>query len=179
MIPEKDYVFNPEKHPQKHGVVIFLVNELGCILYGEQLVNNGRGSRGDLSLIGESRDTSGSREFLLMKALKEEIGSDNVRSVLMPDNLRTAWLGSVTFLTGVNAQVYCLKWIGGSQVPVRINSNGSISDDDFMALGWISLEDLQNIEVGGKSMRRGMQNVIWAVLSNERAVERVLAISKL
>jgi len=168
----KDYVYNPERSAKTHGVVIFLVNRRGEVLYGRQLIDTSRGKKGEKSLIGESREQGG-RQEVIKQSLVQELGKEYLEKIVIPDNLREAWLGSVRFIDGVNAQAFCLSWKGlPDEIPRRSSENDDPEANDFIAEGWLPLEKLKQLD-----LREGMSNVLAQVLENPKAVSKIKGLS--
>lgn len=177
MKEERDYIYSPEEEAGTHGVVVPIVKQADGgvqVLYGKQLFNNQRGEGGERSLVGEAREGRETREQTLRRGLREELGADNVGKVVIPKDLRYAWVGAMDFLPGVNAQVYCLKWRGGDGIPVRSEPNGQQDANDFVAEGWCSLAELSSLE----NLRPGMRNIAEKILANPKVLGRIERIAK-
>jgi len=175
---EQDYIYSPERKARTHGVVVLIVKYVDGgvqVLYGSQLFNNRRGESGEGSLVGEAREGRETKKQTLERGLREELGLENLGKVVIPVNLRDAWVGSTRFLPGVNAQVFCLQWRGQSgEVPVREVPNGEQTANDFIAGGWQSLKELP--ELAG--LRQGMKNVAESILANPGVIKRIERIAK-
>jgi len=174
------YIHQPERKANTHGVVILLVNEEGEILFGQSGIDNDRTSMGETKLVSEScnqikgeQNKWERKKETCERCLEEEVSRKWPKFVEMPDNIRDAWLGSMSYGNGINAQVFCFKWIGGRQVPEQV-INKHEEENDFIPRGWKTPSDL--LQESNLSDR--VRCVLNTITKDQQVMQRIKQIGK-